>query len=70
MYVHGIGSLFCFAGFVVARISMSRQLVQVNLERDKRFGLACPACGAAMQCNRISRQAFATCPWARPCRWC
>lgn len=56
MYVRGIRSLFCFPGFVVSKISMSRELVQVNLERDKRFGLVCPACGAGMHCNRISRQ--------------
>jgi transposase len=35
---------------------MSRELVQVNLERDKRFGLVCPSCGGPMHCNRISRQ--------------
>lgn len=56
MYVRGIRSLFAFAGFVVSRISMSRELVQVNLERDKRFGLACPACGRPMHCNRVTLQ--------------
>lgn len=56
MYVHGIRSLFRFPGFVVSKISMSTELVQVNLERDKRFGLVCPACGSALHCNRVTRQ--------------
>ena len=56
MYVRGIRSLFAFVGFVVARISMSRELVQVNLDRDKRFALRCPSCGGPMHCNRVTRQ--------------
>jgi transposase len=57
MYVYGIRSLFQFAGYVVSKISMSADVVQVNLERDKRFGLACPFCGAAMHTNRAVSQA-------------
>lgn len=56
MYVRGIRSLFQFKGYVVSSISMSRELVQVNLERDQRFGLTCPACGQPMHCNRVNRQ--------------
>jgi len=48
--------LFQFNGYVVSGISMSRELVQVNLERDQRFGLTCPACGEPMHCNRVNRQ--------------
>lgn len=56
MYVRGIRSLFRFAGYVVSKISMSSSLVQVNLRRDKRLGLKCPACGGAMHCNRVILQ--------------
>jgi transposase len=35
---------------------MSVELVQVNLRRDGRFGLRCPACGAAMGANRTKVQ--------------
>ena len=52
MYVRGIRSLFAFAGYVVSRVSVSAQLVQVNLKRDKRYGLVCPGCGGRMHRNR------------------
>lgn len=53
MYVHGIRKLFRFAGYVVARISMTGDLVQVNLRRDARCRLACPAGerGYALTCS-------------------
>jgi transposase len=35
---------------------MSAAVVQVNLRRDKRFGLICPGCGAAMAANRTKLQ--------------
>jgi transposase len=35
---------------------MSAELVQVNLERDKRFALVCPGCGSPMHCNRVVPQ--------------
>ena len=56
MYVHGIRTLFSFRGYVVSRIAMSSDLVQVNLRRDERFRLACPACGGAMGRNRTKPQ--------------
>jgi hypothetical protein len=56
MYVRGIRSLFRFPGYVVSSISMSAELVQVNLRRDGRFRLACPACGGAMGTNRTKLQ--------------
>jgi hypothetical protein len=52
MYIRGIRSLFRFQGYVVSAISMSAELVQVNLRRDGRFTLRCPACGAAMGASR------------------
>ena len=56
MYVRGIRSLFRFEGYVVSDISMSAELVQVKLRRDGRFGLRCPACGAAMGSSRTKLQ--------------
>jgi hypothetical protein len=56
MYVHGIRKLFRFAGYVVSKISMTSDLVQVNLRRSKRHRLACPVCGATMGCNRVKAQ--------------
>jgi len=56
MYVHGIRKLFRFPGHVVAKISMTDDLAQVNLRRDRRCRLACPACGATMGCNRVKLQ--------------
>jgi transposase len=56
MYVHGIRSLFAFAGYVVEKITIARDLAQVNLRRDRRFGLRCPDCGTAMAVNRTTPQ--------------
>ena len=56
MYVHGIRSLFVFPGYVVSKISMAPDVVQVNLRRDARYGLTCPACGAKMGQSRKTLQ--------------
>lgn len=45
MYTHGIHTLFSFRAHVVPKITMSRDLAQVNPRCDKRFRLTCPACG-------------------------
>lgn len=56
MYVHGIRTLFRFAGYVVDKITMAVDVAQVFLRPDKRFRLACPACGATMARNRTKIQ--------------
>lgn len=56
MYVHGIRKLFDFPGYVVARISMAADLLQVNLRRDGRCRLPCPTCGASMGRKRVVLQ--------------
>lgn len=56
MYVRGIRSLFHFVGYVVSKISMASDLVQVNLRRDGRRRLACPVCGATMATSRTKLQ--------------
>jgi transposase len=63
MYVRGIRSLFSFPGYVVSKITMSGDLVQVNLRRDKRFRPACPVCGATMARNRVKFQTARDMPW-------
>ena len=56
MYVHGIRALFPFQGYVVSRITMGADLVQVDLRRDKRFRLVCPGCGGTMGRSRTKLQ--------------
>lgn len=56
MYVYGIRSLFPFAGYVIEKITIKRDQVQVELRRDKRFRLRCPACGEDMARNRTTSQ--------------
>ena len=63
MYVRGIRALFRFSGYVVSRISMTGNLVQVNLRRDGRCRLACPVCGATMGRNRSKIQTARDMPW-------
>lgn len=63
MYVHGIRTLFPFEGYVVHKVTMSGELVQVNLRRDRRYRLACPACGATMARNRVKLQTARDMPW-------
>jgi transposase len=52
MYVYGIRALFVFEGYVVQKITMSRDLAQVFLRRDGRHGLRCPGCGGRMNVHR------------------
>ena len=56
MYVHGIRALFPFAGYVIQKLTMTTDIAQVILRRDRRFRLACPACGATMAVNRTKTQ--------------
>ena len=52
MYVHGIRALFVFEGYVVQKITMSGDLVQVDLRRDGRYRPRCPGCGGRMNVHR------------------
>jgi len=63
MYVRGIRTLFRFAGYVVSKITMNGELVQVNLRRDRRHRPACPSCGATMARNRVKLQTARDMPW-------
>ena len=56
MYVHGIRALFPFPGYVVQKVTMAADIAQVVLRRDRRFRLACPACGATMAVSRTKTQ--------------
>jgi transposase len=56
MYVHGIRALFPFPGYVVEKVTMAADIAQVLLRRDRRFRLACPACGGTMAVNRTKVQ--------------
>ena len=67
MYVRGIRTLFRFAGYVVSKITMNGELVQVNLRRDRRHRPACPSCGATMARNRVKLQTARDMPWGRRC---
>ena len=56
MYVHGIRALFPFPGYVVRKVTMTADIAQVVLRRDRRFRLACPDCGGTMAENRTMTQ--------------
>ena len=56
MYVHGIRRLFDFRGYVVQKITLSRDRAEVFLRRDGRFALTCPTCGTRMASNRTIPQ--------------
>lgn len=56
MYVHGIRVLFPFPGYVIEKGTMAADIAQVVLRRDRRFRLACPACGATMAAHRTRTQ--------------
>lgn len=45
-------TLWAFEGYVVEKVSLQAQELQVQIRRDKRFGLPCPNCGAQMAVNR------------------
>lgn len=52
MYVHGIRALFPFEGYVIEKISIASEIVQVNLRRDRRRRLRCSDCGGRMNVHR------------------
>lgn len=54
MRVRGLSRLFPFAGYRVVDAIFAADVVQVNLDVDRRYRLACPACGATMSLNRIT----------------
>ena len=54
--MNGFRRLFDFAGFVVEKVTVSEDAVQVNLARGRRFSLTCPHCGTAMARNRTRWQ--------------
>jgi len=56
MYVHGVRTLFPFPGYVVRKVTMTADIAQVILHRDRRFRLECPVCGATMAANRTRMQ--------------
>jgi len=56
MYVHGIRALFPFPGYVVQKVTMAADIVQVVLRRDQRFRLVCPDCEAPMATSRTKTQ--------------
>ncbi len=45
MNTHGLKSLFKFTGYRISEITFSPEIVQVNLQSDRRFRPRCPACG-------------------------
>jgi len=56
MYVSGFRRLFAFEGYVIERVNLNTDMVQVNLRRDRRFRLSCPQCGTRMARNRSRKQ--------------
>lgn len=55
--VRGLRRMFPFDGYRVDEVIFSEELVQVNLQPDRRRRLACPQCGATMGCNRTTTHA-------------
>ena len=54
MRIHGLSKLFSFAGYRVVDVIVAADVVQVNLDVDRRYRLACPDCSATMGVNRTS----------------
>lgn len=52
--VRGLPRMFPFDGYRVDEVIFSEDLVQVNLQVDRRRRLACPNCSATMGCNRTT----------------
>ena len=59
MYVHGIRALFRFEGYVVQKIAMSSEIVQVNLRRYGRRRLRYPAWAGRAGATRRAARVFA-----------
>jgi len=53
--VRGLRQMFPFDGYRVDEVIFSEDLVQVNLQLDRRRRLVCPGCGATMGCNRTTK---------------
>jgi len=54
MHVRGLIRLFPFAGYRVVEVIFAADVVQVKLDVDRRYRLACPQCRATMGANRRS----------------
>lgn len=54
MRIRGLIRLFPFVGYRVVEVIFAPDVVQVNLDVDRRYRLACPQCGATMGVNRTS----------------
>ncbi len=57
MHVRGLTRLFRFRGYRVVQVIFAADVVQVNLDLDRRYRLACPRCQATMGVNRTSLHA-------------
>jgi len=53
MKVEGFEKLFACKGYTVAYATTDSEIMQVNLEFDKRFNEKCPDCGTVMWQNRV-----------------
>ena len=67
MHVRGLLRLFPFVGYRVVEAIFAADVVQVKLDVDRRFRLACPQCDATMGGNRTSPHVARDLPigWAR-----
>lgn len=56
MKTKGLVELFPFPRYIVERIAFSKDIVQVNLRRNKKKRLPCPVCNASMSLYRETEQ--------------
>lgn len=62
MKVEGFEKLFACKGYTVAYATTDSEIMQVNLEFDKRFNEKCPDCGTVMGQNRAGTSSASDLP--------
>lgn len=52
MKIKNFQALYPFEGYVIESVNCGSAVMQINLRRDRRFGLKCPDCGSKMVKSR------------------
>ena len=66
MRIGGLSELFSFAGYRIVDVIVAADVVQVNLDVDRRYRLVCPDCTPTMGVNRTPLHTARTLPMGTP----